>query len=447
MRECHRCAGSPPVAGVFVGSPGGHGSQPQQRRPQPLLERAGRAERRAAPRSFLAAPETLRRTTMFRVSPPPSPRRRPARSTLAARECPTRPPQRAGSAAWCRSDDLCAPPLHWLRPAAPTLAARAGPPPGAAQGRDLRGSRGAIDPVAETFKLEGYLRTSWNDPRLAFNVTAGNRHKFSDASWVPTWWDDADPTQANIKMDYVAHDEMIHMMWDPVVFAANSVNERGLENTAGLVNIAADGTVRRSVRIVDVLSSRFNFRWFPYDRQELIIDLQLYSLSVDDVMMQWLSQPAAGSTEVTQCLHAVDATGAFPAPSEWNLEPPQFTSGDDITFSSGLTSRACSSPSPPCGKAICGVSASPAQPFAPCPSDPARRRVRRALVHPALHLHRAALLHGTAAGANDRDEIGNARHRSAVAGHAPRFAHELHAVNRLPHVVRFLARNPARCLL
>ena len=341
VRECTGVQVTPPVAGVFVGGPGGHGSQPQQRRPQPLLERAGRAERPRRAAFFSSLPQ--RRCGARRCSAscsPPSPRRRPARSTLAARECPTRPPQRAGSAAWCRSDDLFA---HlrstgYDRLLRPTLAAEGGSTAPEQLKVGIFVDRvWAIDPVAETFKLEGYLRTSWNDPRLAFNVTAGNRHKFSDASWVPTWWDDADPTQANIKMDYVAHDEMIHMMWDPVVFAANSVNERGLENTAGLVNIAADGTVRRSVRIVDVLSSRFNFRWFPYDRQELIIDLQLYSLSVDDVMMQWLSQPAAGSTEVTQTDHAVDATGAFPAPSEWNLEPPQFTSGDDITFSSGLT--------------------------------------------------------------------------------------------------------------
>lgn len=67
-----------------------------------------------------------------------------------------------------------------------------------------------VDPVAETFMIEGYLRLSWKDPRLAFNVTAGAEHRFSRSTWLPTWWDGADPTLPTIIMDYMTDIDSTH---------------------------------------------------------------------------------------------------------------------------------------------------------------------------------------------------------------------------------------------
>ena len=95
------------------------------------------------------------------------------------------------------------------------------------------------------------------------NVSDEHRHRFPDAKWLPTWWNGADPTQPNIIIDYMADNDIVQMLWDPVLYTSNSVSSKGLEKTAGMVMIAGDGSVYRSVRVIDTLNSGFNFRWFP----------------------------------------------------------------------------------------------------------------------------------------------------------------------------------------
>jgi hypothetical protein len=190
-----------------------------------------------------------------------------------------------------------------------------------------------VDPVAETFKLEGYLRLSWKDPRLAFNVSEGAEHRFHSSTWLPTWWDGASPELPTIIIDYMTDIAVVNMLWDPVLYIGNSVNSKGLEKTAGTVMISADGSVYRSVRFVDTLSTPFDFRWFPFDRQNLLGSLEIYYYSTNDVELTWAD--TAVGTELSHC--DVGPEGIKDV-SEWNLENPTFTRGEDFVSSSGGTS-------------------------------------------------------------------------------------------------------------
>jgi hypothetical protein len=189
-----------------------------------------------------------------------------------------------------------------------------------------------VDPVAETFMIEGYLRLSWNDPRLAFNVTEAGRHRFNPSTWLPAWWNGRSSELPTIIIDYMTDLDVVEMIWDPVLFIGNSVNPKGLEKTAGAVYLSADGTVYRSVRFVDTICTRFDFRWFPYDTQKLVANLQIYYYSKDDVLLSWANEPVGTETN-----HCDVAKGGLPDVSEWVLEDPQFAYAEDFVSTTGMT--------------------------------------------------------------------------------------------------------------
>jgi len=188
-----------------------------------------------------------------------------------------------------------------------------------------------VDPMAETFKIEGYLRLSWKDPRLSFNVSDSARHRFHNSRWLPTWWNGADAAIPGIIIDAMTDSDVVGMLWDPVLFISNSVNGKGVENTAGSVMIAGDGTVYRSVRFVDQLSAPFDFRWFPFDKQALLATVEIYYYSRNDVTLKWATGMDIAGTELDHCDAGVTSV------SEWDLDGPEFSYGEDFVSSSGGT--------------------------------------------------------------------------------------------------------------
>lgn len=187
-----------------------------------------------------------------------------------------------------------------------------------------------VDPVAETFWIEGYLRLSWRDPRLAFNVSAENRHKFPTAKWAPTWWNGADGTQPNIIMNWESESDTVKMLWDPVLYVKNSVSQRSGTYTAGLAMIASDGTVMLSLHLMDQVTCRFDFAWFPYDSQTLITDLGMYYYDTDEVKMVWMNGGVG-----TEVVHAETGADVVERSSEWLLETAEFVEGPLFISSSG----------------------------------------------------------------------------------------------------------------
>ena len=98
----------------------------------------------------------------------------------------------------------------------------------------------AIDEVAEQFQIDGYLFARWVDPRLAYRPSGSedlSRELRPDQVWVPRL-------------------EMI-----------NAVTPRDRYDT--ILTVGSDGTINYVERCRVTLSSKFELRRFPFDRQVL----------------------------------------------------------------------------------------------------------------------------------------------------------------------------------
>lgn len=104
----------------------------------------------------------------------------------------------------------------------------------------------ALDEVKETFQLNGYLKATWSDPRLAFSVPAGSTQR---------------PRRYR-------EDEI----WHPRLSMMNAAAPRDRYEIT--IHASPDGTVSYIERFVVTLSATFNVHRFPFDSQNLIIDLQ-----------------------------------------------------------------------------------------------------------------------------------------------------------------------------
>jgi hypothetical protein len=92
-----------------------------------------------------------------------------------------------------------------------------------------------VNPVEESFQIEGFLRLSWRDPRLAFNITPGYEHQFDTTTpWVESWWDGASmagyAAVPSLLIDVLSDPELVHEWWDPMIYSTDSIQGRGLDH-------------------------------------------------------------------------------------------------------------------------------------------------------------------------------------------------------------------------
>jgi hypothetical protein len=153
-----------------------------------------------------------------------------------------------------------------------------------------------VNPVEESFRIEAFLRLSWRDPRLSFNISAGHEHKFSQTDWVPTWWNGSPSGLRSVTIDYMTDPNLIKQLWDPLIYSTDSVSPKGLEHSAGMVSIAEDGTCYRSVRIIDEVHTTFQLRWFPFDSHDLHMSIGCYALDDSQISMRWQQDPVGTET-------------------------------------------------------------------------------------------------------------------------------------------------------
>lgn len=114
-----------------------------------------------------------------------------------------------------------------------------------------------VDELQESFKVDFLLSLSWRDPRLAADARGG-------------------------PMD----DCVIGLtdIWNPDV---HPVNQRGMSReSARDVDIAPDGSVTFSERILAELSTPLDLDDFPFDRQELKIQLISFEYGPEDVVFE-----------------------------------------------------------------------------------------------------------------------------------------------------------------
>ncbi|MGH7812634.1 MAG: hypothetical protein ACREQI_01345 [Candidatus Binataceae bacterium] len=107
----------------------------------------------------------------------------------------------------------------------------------------------SIDEVAQRFTIDGYLFLKWKDPRLAF---------------VPSGPDDRE-------RDYTPG-----QIWLPKLSILNAAMPR--ERYEVSIRAGPDGTVNYAERMKAEVSSRFELRRFPFDRQTLLVIIHPFLL-------------------------------------------------------------------------------------------------------------------------------------------------------------------------
>ncbi len=100
----------------------------------------------------------------------------------------------------------------------------------------------SIDEVKQQFTLDAYLFEQWTDPRLAY-ASAGPQDQVRNYAFGQIW---------------VPQLEMI-----------NAANPRSRDEVS--ITVRPDGVVSYAERLVVVLSSSFELRRFPFDRQRLLV--------------------------------------------------------------------------------------------------------------------------------------------------------------------------------
>ena len=122
---------------------------------------------------------------------------------------------------------------------------------------DIRG----IDPVRDEFQFRGYVHALWCDPRLAF--------------------DPAVTGQQELVFTGDRVDQEFKRMWFASGYPVNKVGE--LSFSERVLRIRHDGTVAQSINISLPLSSHYDLRRFPFDRQTLELQLESYLWNRDQL--------------------------------------------------------------------------------------------------------------------------------------------------------------------
>jgi len=121
----------------------------------------------------------------------------------------------------------------------------------------------ALDVVQGQYMFRGHVRSTWCDPRLAFDATeAGTDEKV----YVAT-----------------AAERELAGIWYPAGFPVNRAG--GLELTERILQVAADGTVHSDLNIGVPLHASFDLRRFPFDRQKLALEVESVRWQIDEMVL------------------------------------------------------------------------------------------------------------------------------------------------------------------
>jgi len=119
-----------------------------------------------------------------------------------------------------------------------------------------------VDESSNTFKLQSFLDLVWCDPRLAFNSSEAN-------------------TNVEIYLEDDAH-ELLNNIWWPNLEFVNEDEPVETENLTLLIH--SDGTVEYRAKISGQFSSNFNLHAFPFDQQNLIVEIESFEWASDTMV-------------------------------------------------------------------------------------------------------------------------------------------------------------------
>ncbi len=130
---------------------------------------------------------------------------------------------------------------------------------------ELRG----IDAVADVYTFSGYVRTTWCDPRLAFdpvNAVADERVTFGATA-----------------------EKEMQSIWSPSGFPVDRVGS--MEVSDRVLRVRHDGTVQSDLNISLRVAADFDLRRFPFDRQRLELAVESFRWPADDLVL--VAEPEA----------------------------------------------------------------------------------------------------------------------------------------------------------
>lgn len=116
-----------------------------------------------------------------------------------------------------------------------------------------------IDPVRNTFTVEGFIDMIWCDPRESFDPEEIGWHE-------------------KVFLEHDAESELQLIWWPDITFP----NESGVRETENLELIVfEDGTIEYEERFAVTLEANFDLRLFPFDTQHLEIQVESLAWSED----------------------------------------------------------------------------------------------------------------------------------------------------------------------
>ena len=123
----------------------------------------------------------------------------------------------------------------------------------------------AIDETRETFEIGGYLTAKWLDPRLALPAGVANQQA------VRTF--------------------RLDELWTPAIESANSISHK---TTQSVLTADRNGMVTYIEGFEGTLSSNFDLRKFPFDSQELQIQLHPFISAASEIRFAPEPLPSTG---------------------------------------------------------------------------------------------------------------------------------------------------------
>jgi hypothetical protein len=120
-----------------------------------------------------------------------------------------------------------------------------------------------INAVSDDYAFIGFVRTTWCDPRLAFDPAAAGTDR---------------------RVTYgAAAEKAMNAMWFPSGFPVNAV--RDIDLTDRVLSVRHDGTVQNNLNVSMRVAADFDLRRFPFDRQRLELAVESFRWSADDMVI------------------------------------------------------------------------------------------------------------------------------------------------------------------
>ena len=154
-----------------------------------------------------------------------------------------------------------------------------------------------IDPVGSTFKIERFMDLVWCDPHVAFvsEKTTGQTGFYLNS-------------EKKIFLEENAQEELKRIWW-PGVTLLNQEEPRRIENEK--LTVSLDGTVHYEEKFAAQLETPYNFRTFPFDWQDLLIEIESFGCNAKHMVLHHDKQYPES--------HYEDGIDSIQVP-EWDME-------------------------------------------------------------------------------------------------------------------------------